>query len=211
MAPVLAPGERRGYAGGAMTEVVFESTRTMSQAEFAVWVEQREIEPNRYELLNGRVVMTPPAGYPHGQVEASVASALRAVVVAGGLGKVFASSQGFALPSGDTVAADVSFVSRERWQAAPPPEEGKFPGVVPDLVVEILSTSTASRDRGEKKAIYAKNAVREYWLVDTRAREVLVFTLEGDRYGEPVVYDEGLEVRSGLLAELRAGVAELLG
>jgi hypothetical protein len=51
----------------------------------------------------------------------------------------------------------------------------------------ILSTSTASRDRGDKKAIYARNGVREYWLVDPRARELLVLALDGDRYREPMI------------------------
>jgi Uma2 family endonuclease len=36
----------------------------------------------------------------------------------------------------------------------------------PDLVVEILSPSTRSRDRGAKRAIYARFGVRELWLVD---------------------------------------------
>jgi Uma2 family endonuclease len=85
-------------------------------------------------------------------------------------GKVLDSSQGFELPSGDTVEPDHSFVSNERWDAAPAPKLGEFLKVVPDLVVEVLSQKTASQDRGEKKAIYERNGVREYWLVDPRAR-----------------------------------------
>jgi Uma2 family endonuclease len=42
--------------------------------------------------------------------------------------------------------------------------------IVPDLVVEVLSRKTASQDPGEKKAIYERNGVREYWLVDPRTR-----------------------------------------
>ncbi len=37
-----------------------------------------------------------------------------------GLGRVFDSSQGFALPSKDTVEPDTAFVSSERWAAGPP-------------------------------------------------------------------------------------------
>ncbi len=192
-----------------MHDVVFESTREMSQDEFAAWVEKRATEPNRYELLNGRVVMTPPAGYPHGEIEATLVSLLEQHVSARKLGKVFSSSQGFALPSGDTVAADASFVSSERWQAAPPPEPGKFLRVVPDLLVEILSTSTASRDRGEKKAIYARNGVREYWLVDSRAREVLVLALDGDRYREPMIVAVSGRCESRVLEGFEVEVGDL--
>lgn len=83
----------------------------------------------------------------------------------------------FALSSGDTVEPDASFVSQRRWDESPPPELGHFLRVVPDLVVEILSPSTGSRDRGEKKAIYASNGVREYWLIDARARSLTVHWL----------------------------------
>ena len=36
----------------------------------------------------------------------------------------------------------------------------------PDLVVEVLSPSTAHNDRFRKKEIYAKAGVKEYWIVD---------------------------------------------
>ena len=62
------------------------------------------------------------------------------------------------------VMPDASFVVRARWEAEGPAEEGRFLRVVPDLVVESLSARTASYDRGEKKAIYETNAVREYWI-----------------------------------------------
>jgi Uma2 family endonuclease len=45
----------------------------------------------------------------------------------------------------------------------------RFPA--PDLVIEMLSESTASRDRGIKFRDYAAHGVGEYWLVDTAAAE----------------------------------------
>jgi Uma2 family endonuclease len=195
-----------------MDDVVFESTRTVAQDEFEEFVQERERAGDvaHYELLNGRIVMTPPAGYPHGEVESNLVQIVGAFVRARGLGKVLGSSQGFALPSGDTVEPDLSFVSRERWSAAPPPEHGKFLHVVPDLIVEILSRSTASRDRGEKKAIYAANGVREYWLVDERAREILVFARRGERFGRERVFEEGDRLRSALLEGLELVVRDVL-
>ena len=38
----------------------------------------------------------------------------------------------------------------------------------------ILSPSTAERDRGEKRALYGKLGVTEYWLVDPIAETVTV-------------------------------------
>jgi Uma2 family endonuclease len=154
-----------------LPELTFESTRTLNQSEFTGWVRKRpSSDCNRYELLNGRVVMTPPAGYPHGFIEGKLAGMLEPFIRERQLGVCLGSSQGFELPSGDTVAPDHSFVSTDRWQAMPPPREGEFLKIVPDLVVEILSPSTASHDRGEKRAIYERSGVREDWLVNSRAR-----------------------------------------
>jgi Uma2 family endonuclease len=169
----------------------FESIQTISQPEFAAWVAQQEDGRHRCELLNGRVVMNPPAGYPHGRIEGRAVFLLSSHVDANALGVVFGSSQGFELPTGDTVEPDASFVTTARWDAAPPPEHGAFLRIVPDLVVEILSPGpTAARDRGEKKAIYERAGVREYWIVDPLARTATIFTLdpapaETDAHSEP--------------------------
>lgn len=193
-----------------MRELTFESIETVSQAEFAEWVEARPgTDLNRYELLNGRIVMTPPAGWPHGESEALIVESLVHHVRERRLGRVFGPSQGFELPSGDTIAADAAFVSNERWLAAAPPEPGKFLRVVPDLVVEILSPSTATRDRGEKKAIYERNGVREYWLVDPRARQVIRFELSQGRFDAGSVFAEGDAVASVVLAGLSMAVRDL--
>ena len=195
----------------ALPELAFESMRTLSQEEFEAWVAARwRGDLNHYELLDGRVVMTPPAGYPHGAIEAALGGIIEPFVRARNLGKCFGSSQGFALPSGDTVEPDYSFVSTERWRAMPPPEEGRFPRVAPDLVVEILSPSTAAIDRGEKKDVYERNGVREYWLIDPRARTPQVFTRQGDRFDAGRTFAEGQPFSSAVLAGLDFDVAAVL-
>lgn len=45
----------------------------------------------------------------------------------------------------------------------------------PDLVVEVLSSTTAKNDRGRKKDAYAKAKVKEYWIVDTWGKYVEVY------------------------------------
>lgn len=52
----------------------------------------------------------------------------------------------------------------------------------PDLVIEILSPSNASRDRYVKLNLYKKAGVREYWIVDPESQVVQVYTLEGQRH-----------------------------
>ncbi|MCD8022992.1 MAG: Uma2 family endonuclease [Lachnospiraceae bacterium] len=53
----------------------------------------------------------------------------------------------------------------------------------PDLIVEVLSPSTSKKDRTLKLSKYKNAGVREYWLVDTEKKKVLVYHLEnGDSF-----------------------------
>ena len=52
----------------------------------------------------------------------------------------------------------------------------------PDLVVEILSPSTASRDRVLKFNQYLAAGVREYWIIDMRDNTIQVHTLTDEKY-----------------------------
>ena len=59
----------------------------------------------------------------------------------------------------------------------------------PDLVIEILSPSTAKYDRVYKFRKYQKAGVREYWIVDPETKTVQVCLLENDRYVVDVYED----------------------
>lgn len=190
-------------------QISFESEQYVTQEQFAAWCEKRMSDLERCELLNGRIVMNPPSGWPQGEAGLLVAARLLSFVRSAGLGRAFGADQGFELPSGDTVGPDAAFVSKERWAATGPHEPGKFLRLVPELVVEVLSPSTASHDRGEKKLIYENNGVAEYWLVDTRARRVTRFVLSESKYGIPRIFEEADTLESQVLLGLRIPVVEL--
>ena len=52
----------------------------------------------------------------------------------------------------------------------------------PDLVVEILSPSTAKNDRGYKKGVYEACGIPEYWIVDPSQKSIEVYLLQNERY-----------------------------
>jgi len=193
-----------------VTEYEATLAKPLTQAQFRTWLDERpDSDLGHYELLNGRIVVSPPAGWPHGRIGARVARILDQHVERHRLGQAFDSSTGFDLPSGDTLEPDASIVTTARWNAAPPPVLGQFLKVVPDLVVEILSPSTRSRDLTEKKDVYARNGVEEYWIIDPRARSLTVFSRAG------VAFDDGTTATQGplpsrLLPDLDATVEQLL-
>jgi len=75
----------------------------------------------------------------------------------------------------------------------------------PDLVVEVLSPSTSKKDWNEKFNLYEKAGVREYWIIDSKAKVVHIFLLQPDgKYNAGTIYNyterapvhifEGLEI-----------------
>ena len=93
----------------------------------------------RYELVEGELKKTAPAGNIRGYVAMNVGIPLGAYVETGGLGRVCAAGTGFKLASNpDTVRApDVAFVRRERVETAGRVEEF-WPGAQ-GLAVEVVS------------------------------------------------------------------------
>jgi Uma2 family endonuclease len=184
--------------------------KPLTQEQFRAWLDERpSSDLGHYELLNGRIVVSPPAGWPHGRIGIRVARLLEEHTERHGLGFAFDSSTGFDLPSGDTLEPDASFVSTARWNAAPAPVFGQFLKVVPDLVVEILSLSTRRRDLTEKKGVYAKTGVEEYWIIDPRARSLAVFSRNGDSFDDGVTRETG-PIPSRVLPGLDTMVEQLL-
>jgi len=73
----------------------------------------------------------------------------------------------------------------------------------PDLVVEIISPSTAKRDITTKYELYQRHGVTEYWIMYPNDRALLVYRLSGDnRYASPEVFGEGDTVPVQLLGDL---------
>ena len=76
----------------------------------------------------------------------------------------------------------------------------------PDMVAEILSPSTAARDKFHKFNCYLKAGVREYWIVDPDSRTVSAHVLTGGQYVVNVYGDGGqapVSILSGCVIDLR--------
>lgn len=79
----------------------------------------------------------------------------------------------------------------------------------PDLVVEVLSISTARNDRWFKKNVYETAGVPEYWIVDPKAKTIEVYLLAGGRYAlDNVYFYHTPEERAEMTEEERAEAVE---
>lgn len=59
----------------------------------------------------------------------------------------------------------------------------------PDVIIEVLSPSTALKDKKEKKFLYEKFKVKEYFLVYPGEQYIEKFVLKNGRYDEPEIFD----------------------
>jgi Uma2 family endonuclease len=190
-------------------ETTFRSDERFTQPQFIAWLEKHAgMLTGTVELIEGAIVMAPPANYPHSKLITRLIHAMESHVRSHKLGEVHAPSAGYEFRTGDTLEPDVSFVSTARLLRGPTPRSGQMMRVVPNLVIEVLSPSNERYDRKEKKKIYAGNGVDEYWLVAPRTRSVTVFHLEGDAYSEGVAYVSG-DMPSAVLPGLSLTIEEL--
>ncbi|WKV09583.1 Uma2 family endonuclease [Thermoanaerobacterium sp. CMT5567-10] len=73
----------------------------------------------------------------------------------------------------------------------------------PDLIVEIVSPSSASKDKIEKFNLYEKYGVKEYWIVEPEEKIISVFTLQdNNRYGRPEPYTVGNKIKVSIFDDL---------
>lgn len=79
----------------------------------------------------------------------------------------------------------------------------------PDLVMEVLSPSTARHDRFTKFNLYQRAGVREYWIVDPREKSVQVFVLEGGRYTAKDFGTAGDTVQVNVLADCAIDLSQV--
>ena len=127
-------------------------------------------DDERWELLDGELVTVPSPNVLHQDLSGNLFVLLKLFVDRMALGRVFHAPLDVVLSDTSVVQPDLLFVSNERTDIL---TEANVQGA-PDLVIEILSPSTTSRDWRIKMDLYAQHGVREYWIVDPDGQRVWV-------------------------------------
>jgi Uma2 family endonuclease len=131
---------------------------------------------NRYEVLNGALVVTPPPGPAHQTAAGNLFVLMNEAARTKGM-RAFFAPLAWRIGPGQVPEPDLMVVSRQAIgrQAIERP---------PLLVVEILSPTGRDRDLFEKRRIYARAGAAWYWLVDPDEPSVTVLHLVGQDYEE---------------------------
>lgn len=159
----------------------------------------------RYEIIEGFLFSEPSPRRAHQQVAANLLMILRAHAREHDLGEVYIAPFDVILDRRTVVVPDLVFVAQARAGVV---TERAVEGT-PNLIVEILSPSTARRDRVAKLNAYARRGVPHYWLVDPAARTLEAFELAGGSYRLAVAVGGDDEFRSELFPALVLPLREL--
>ncbi len=141
-----------------------------------------------YELINGLLVRKQSPTLKHQRILRRLMTAFDLFAKRTGMGEVLCAPLDVVLDDNNVYHPDIIFVKKDRASILDEVEQVVIGA--PDLVVEILSKSTIVYDRGEKKDIYERYGVREYWLVDQRTNNIEVYSYADQRYKLIDNYDE---------------------
>jgi Uma2 family endonuclease len=124
---------------------------------------------NRYEVIDGDLLVTPSPAWDHQSVVSELCLRLRAWTRTHGVGDTMVSPADIELEPRSLVQPDL-FVVR-------PNDDGSKPRGWRDvtrlaLAIEVLSPSSARDDRTRKRTLFARVGVPEYWIVNTVDRVV---------------------------------------
>lgn len=139
-------------------------------------------DDQRYEIIEGDLWMPPATTDVHQRVITRLSTFIDMHVIQNDLGECRDAPFDVYLADDTVVQPDFSFVSSERVETV---LDRRGAQAAPDMVIEVLSPSTASRDRLTKRPLYAKAGVRWFVLVDPS--EQVIETFELNDSGEYIV------------------------
>ncbi len=143
----------------------------MTYEEFLEWG-----DGIRAEWVEGEVIVMSPPSNPHQSLMAFLGALLLFFVEAKQLGRIFLPPFQMKLntrPSGRE--PDLLFISKDKLSNL---KHNYLDGPA-DMVVEIVSPESQSRDRGDKFYEYEEAGVEEYWILDQSRKRAEFYQLEG--------------------------------
>ncbi|GAB4220248.1 MAG TPA: Uma2 family endonuclease [Spirochaetota bacterium] len=159
----------------------------------------------RWELIDGVAYDMTPAPDVNHQVIVGNTYQIISEYLEGKTCRVFLAPIDVRLPESDAADDAVYTVVQPDVVVVCDPEKIEKRGIIgaPDLVVEVLSESTAYKDETEKLNLYERHGVKEYWIVNPGAKYINVFQLKSSgRYSKPLHYRADETFESSVLPDL---------
>ena len=182
--------------------------KTYTLEEF--WELPEPPDHSKLELIAGVLYMTPTPGYLHNNAASRLMRLLTEhLIKTGNKGAIYYPRTGIMRGPNSWLEPDLFYVAAETQAYLDP----HYPNYLTtaDLVIEVISPSTAIYDRNTKADTYAALGVKELWLVDETSGIIEVRVLKGDRYAPGLVLESDDHVRSVVLPGIEFRVGSVFG
>lgn len=179
-------------------------------AQYMLWPEHE-----RWELNDGEARAMAPPNWAHQSVVSELGAQLRNALV-GKPCQARVAPVGVRLPKRNEADADVRTVFEPDILVVCDVSKIDAKGVrgAPDVIIEVLSSSTASFDQVEKRHAYDRAGVRELWLIDVAGGVLTIYRHNGLKFDPPEIVRatgivllhalEGLPLDLGFIDGLRS-------
>lgn len=182
--------------------------KTYTLEEF--WELPEPPDHSKLELIAGVLYMTPPPTQLHSNAAARLNRLLSEhLIKTGDKGTLYFPRAGIVRGPNSWLEPDLFYVADETKARRDP----KYPNYLAtaDLVIEVISPSSAIYDRNTKADTYAALGVKELWLVDEGAGIIELRILEGGRYTPSVVVEKDDQLKSTVLSGFEIRVGDVFG
>jgi Uma2 family endonuclease len=180
--------------------------KTYTLEEF--WELPEPVDHSKLELIAGVLYMTPPPGYLHNNAVSRLILLLADhQTKTGDQGRLYVPRAGIVKGPNSWLEPDLFYIGADTKALSDPQYPQYFSTA--DLVIEVISPSTAIYDRNTKADTYAALGVKELWLVDEVSGIIEVRTLDGEHYGASVVFERDDFLKSIVLPGFEVKVSRV--
>jgi Uma2 family endonuclease len=134
----------------------------------------------RYQLVEGDLYMAPAPNRQHQSISRNLEYILMRYLEDHPIGELYDAPFDVYLSNVDVFQPDILFVSEQNGRIL---TDAGAEGA-PDLVIEILSPKTRQLDLVQKRRVYAREGVRELWIIDPEPQTVTIYRFE-ENLSEP--------------------------
>ena len=131
----------------------------------------------QYEIINGEMIRKSAPSPIHQEVLKNLLYIIETYNRLQKKGRLFCAPIDVFLDDYNKLQPDLVFISEKKKSIT---NDGILG--VPDLVIEIISPTSVIRDRIEKKNVFERFAIPEFWLVDPQYESIEIYTLKDNRY-----------------------------
>lgn len=181
-------------------------TTKVTYAEFRS-MEFDEADNYQYELLNGEVVKKASPTVLHQRISMRLLTTFLKFLEQHPAGELFHAPLDVVLDEFNVPQPDIIFIRRTRLTIID--EQEQIVRGAPDLLIEILSPGSIRRDRFDKKDLYERYGIEEFWIVDPNNQSIEVYQLEEGAYQLFAFAAGSGPVQSSILEGLMVETGEL--